>query len=146
MAAASGRQACPEIKDEILRQHLEPFITKHNFLAYGMDYDKCKLEPHLLAPHGTMLKQLIDAGITSLKQSQATKVFGDIFVDKAATGDQGFADPEKAFEWSENNAKRIRVMLRHVTQAISKSKAPGATRTPWLQLMGLAPLVEVKEE
>ena len=131
-----GRASSAVVSDDELEKLLYPFVSTGHWLAYGEDLAKSKIEKHLITPHAKLVKAMHDKEYMSLKQEQLCRVFGRILKMRTQGTKHGWPSDEKAAEWCEISARRLRCMLRHVSQAILQGRQ-SCKPASWLALIGV---------
>jgi len=116
MAAKSRPRA--EASPQELVEVLLPFVNGKRWLCYGEAMDKSPLQRLIVISHSKLLKAIMDAfGNLSLPPNCAEQAFTLIIDEKFKQWNLG--EQYKA-DWAETMSKRLRTLLRHVSQALVK--------------------------
>ena len=107
---------------EYLASVLMPYVTKPNFLVYGTDPEKDKLDKSVITQQAPMLRQLKELQPNlAFKGSTLRRALAHVLQSRDTIAWFG-SDAKMMESWIETQALRIKCLLRHLSQAIFKAR------------------------
>lgn len=125
-----------------LHNVLSRFVRRPSWISYDADRKKAKTRPDLIAPQAGLIREIATvAPSLSLVQTEVETALLSIWEDKKDEAGWARLPPEQSGQWAKISARRLRTLLRHVSQA--RTKKCGAA---WLQALALPPAPTMSNE
>jgi len=112
---------------ESLSEALKPHVTRAHWADYGEDMDKAALNVKVIVQNTALLQAVREVSEAQpLAQKMVTDAF-EILCKRMASNHSAFkklSTSSDLLSWSSSSARKLRVMLRHVSQALLRTTIP----------------------